>query len=61
MRQLLYGKFIRNNRASFHLWERENLVKQQKVLKYYENDCPQGFRLLFMFLLAAKFVKNSHI
>ena len=30
--------FISNNRASFHLWWKENLVKHQKVLKYFEND-----------------------
>ena len=27
------------NRASFHLLGKENLVKHQKVSKYYENDC----------------------
>ena len=27
-----------NNRASFHLWGKGNLVKHQKVSKYYEND-----------------------
>ena len=31
--------FISNNRPSFHLWLNENLVKHQKVSKYYENDC----------------------
>ena len=31
--------FISNNRPSFHLWGKENLVKHQKVSKYYENDC----------------------
>ena len=31
--------FISNNRASFHLWWKKNLVKNQKVSKYYENDC----------------------
>ena len=39
VRQLVYTMFIGNNRASFHLWWKENLVKHQKVLKYYENDC----------------------
>ena len=38
MRQLVYTMFISNNRASFHLWWKENLVKHQKVPKYYEND-----------------------
>ena len=28
--------FIANNRDSFHLWWKENLVKHQKVSKYYD-------------------------
>ena len=39
MRQLVYSIFISNNRASAHLWWKENLVKHQRVTKYYENDC----------------------
>ena len=31
--------YLSNNCASFHLWWKENLVKHQKVSKYYENDC----------------------
>ena len=31
--------FISNNRASFHLWWNENLVRYQKISKYYQNDC----------------------
>ena len=31
--------FISNNRASLHLWWKENLEKHQKVSEYYENDC----------------------
>ena len=31
--------FLSNNRASLQLWWKENLLKYQKVLKYYENDC----------------------
>ena len=38
--------FIANNRASFHLWRKENLVKHQKVSKYYENDCSCGLSKL---------------
>ena len=34
----LYIMLISNNRASFHLWLKENLVKHQKVSKYCEND-----------------------
>ena len=49
-----------NNRPSFHLWRRKNLVKHEKVSKYYENDCLQNFLSLFMSLLTAKFVRNSH-
>ena len=39
MRQLVYTLFITNNHDSFHLWWKENLVKHQKVLKYYGQDC----------------------
>ena len=53
--------FIGNNRTSFHLRLQENLVKYQKVSSYYENDCLQNFLLLFMSLLIAPIVKNSHI
>ena len=31
--------FITNNCASFHLWWKRNLVKDQKASKYYENNC----------------------
>ena len=31
-----YAMFINNNHALFHLQWKENLVKHQKVLKYYE-------------------------
>ena len=31
--------FIGNNRTSFHLWGKENLVKHRKVPKYHETDC----------------------
>ena len=30
---------ITNNCASFPLWQNQNLVKHQKVSKYYENEC----------------------
>ena len=39
MRQLVYTIFTSNNRASFHLWWNENLLKHQRVSKYYENNC----------------------
>ena len=44
--------FVSKNRASLHLWWKENLVKYWKVLKY-ENDCLQNFLLLFISLLTA--------
>ena len=39
MRQLVYTMFVSNSRASFHLWCKENLLKHQKVPKYYESNC----------------------
>ena len=54
MRQLVYTMFITNNHALFHLWW------DKKVLKYYVHDCLWNF-LLFMFLLTAQIVTNSHI
>ena len=37
--------FISNNHASFHLWWKESLLKNQRVSKYYEN-----YRSSFSFL-----------
>ena len=31
--------FISNNRTSFHLWGKKNLVKHREVSKYNETDC----------------------
>ena len=61
MRQLVCTMFLSNNRPSFPLWWKQNLVKHQQVSKYSENDSLQIFFLLFMSLLPTKFVKNSHI
>ena len=36
--QLIYTMFISNNRASFHLWWKDNLVIHQKFSKYYQNN-----------------------
>ena len=52
--------FITNNHASLQLWRKENFVRYQKVSKYIQ-DFLQNFHLLFMFLLAAPIVKNSHV
>ena len=54
-------EFITSNYSSFHLWWKKNLLNYQKVSKYYEHDCLQNFILLFMSLLTALIVKNSHI
>ena len=61
MRQFVYTISISSNRTSFQLWLKENLVKHQRVSKYYENDFLQNFLLHFRSLLTAKFVQNSHI
>ena len=51
--------YISNNCASFHLCQKEKLVKHQIVSKYYENVCLHTFLLLLISLLIAKFVKIS--
>ena len=53
--------FITNNGTLFHLWGKENLVKYQQVSKYDEINCLQNPVLLFMLLLTALIVQNSHI
>ena len=61
VRQLVYTMFQSNNRTSFHLWPKNNLIKQQNVSKYYENDCLQNFIWFFMSLLITKLVKNNYV
>ena len=61
MRQLVYTMFISNNRTLLHLRRKENLIKHQKVSKYYENICLQNFLFLCMSLLKALIVKKNHI
>ena len=56
VRQLIYTMFISNNRASLHLWWKENLVKHQKLSKYFEIDFFQIFTFLLMSLLRALIV-----
>ena len=48
-----------SNLNSFHLWWKDNLVKYQKVSKYYDEDCLINFLLRFMSLLTAPVFKNS--
>ena len=38
VRQLVYGLSINNNRRSFRLWWKQNLVKGRKTSKCYETD-----------------------
>ena len=38
MTQLVHTMFLGNNLTLFHLWQKNNLVKHQNVLKHYEND-----------------------
>ena len=61
VRQLVYTTFVNNNHTSSHLWWKENLVKYQKAWNYFVHNCLQNFLLLFIFLLTAPMVKNSHI
>ena len=61
MRQHLYTMLISTNRASFQLRRKENLLKDQKALKYFENDCLLNISELSMCLIAAPIVIKSHI
>ena len=44
MRQLPDRIFISNNRPSFHLWCKQNLVERPQVSKYDEADCRMMFQ-----------------
>ena len=57
MRQLVYTMFISNNHPSFHLWWKENLVKHQKLSKYYETDCRTGL-FTYICIFSAKEIWN---
>ena len=61
VRQLAYPIFITNDRALFYLRGKQNLLKHQKVSKFYNRGFSLNFFLLFMFLLTAAIVKKSHI
>ena len=52
--------FITNNRASFHLWWKENLVKHQKVSKYYNHDCSYEQFKFQRSLLSSYYCSKSH-
>ena len=61
LRHLVYPIFICKNPTSSHLKWKENFIKHQKVWCYWEVDCLQIILMVFMSLLRAKFVRNSHI
>ena len=61
MSELVYTIYITNNHALFQLWLKENLIKNQKVLKYCDHYCQQNFLFLIMFLLTAPIGKFSHV
>ena len=56
MSEHVHTIFISKHCASFHLWGKENLVKHQKVSKYYENDCECIFKCE---KIKMKFAKNT--
>ena len=60
MRQLLDANLLLINTLPFTCGERK-ICSIIKVPKYYEHDCLQNFILLFIPLLTAFVVKNSHI
>ena len=52
--------FSNNDRTSFHLWWKENLVKDQTFSKHYAMIFFNFFFLIFMSLLLFLIVKNNH-
>ena len=53
--------FISNNRPWFYLWRKENLVKHQKVSKYYETDCSyKNYILPCFFLIRRKMLTQPY-
>ena len=51
--------FITNNKILFHLWRMKNLVKHEKISKYYDQDCLKNILLPFMSSLRAPIFKSS--
>ena len=53
--------YIRNNRTSFHLRWKENLVKYQKVSKSYETDCSSNFhKQELIFSIIKRWIQSNH-
>ena len=55
--------FITNNSPLFHLWQKENLAKHQKVSKYYDHDSRHkpDFRKQFFASLDQKAIRLSGV
>ena len=47
VRQHIYIMFISNNRTSFHLSWKQNLIKHKKVSKYYKTGCSAFLQIFF--------------
>ena len=52
--------FITNNHTSFHLWLKQKWLNHQKILKFNAHRCLKNFLLLYLSLLTALIVKNTH-
>ena len=53
--------FTNKNHTLFYLWWKESLVINKKIFNYHDHGCLQNVLLLFISLLTAPIVKNSHI
>ena len=52
-------RVMSNNHTSFYLCQKENLLKHQKVSKYYESGYIKNILFLFMSLLTTPIDENS--
>ena len=51
-------QIIASNHALLNLWREENLLKPQKLSKYYDHGCLQKIILHFMYLLTVSMLKT---
>ena len=58
VRQLAYTMFVTNNHASFDLYGNQNLVKHQKVSKYYDRDCASCLFAINQSIMFSKIPQN---
>ena len=59
--QLVYTMFITNNHDSFHLYWQKILVKYQKILKYYGQDCSEYETFFLGYASKIKFFSSHNI